>query len=297
MRSALAPDGISRMRAESELGVRLSEGAPASMRAAVLAQLGIACWLTGDTDAALEHLREGEAEGAVGNVLARITALGYQALILVDEGRWDEARIKTTAALDLFEEAGLNVGIPVFAALLARARIEAHGGDCGAVDRLAPIAAFAAQGTTALFMALLCDVISGEVLLQCGDVPGAARCVHEGFSRLAACPDTGILRARLEQLKERLEERRLADPLTPAERRVLELLPTELSQREIAERLFVSRETVRTHTRDIYRKLEVHTRTKPSRGRARSGCSGLPDSARARPACPPGARPAIPPIR
>ena len=85
--------------------------------------------------------------------------------------------------------------------------------------------------------------------------------MHAGFARLAAWPDAGILRARLQRLRERLEERRLAEPLTPAERRVLELLPTELSQREIAERLFVSHETVRTHTRDIYRKLEVHTRS------------------------------------
>ena len=36
MRGAFAPDGLPQMLAESELGVRLSEGAPASMRAASL---------------------------------------------------------------------------------------------------------------------------------------------------------------------------------------------------------------------------------------------------------------------
>jgi DNA-binding CsgD family transcriptional regulator len=46
-----------------------------------------------------------------------------------------------------------------------------------------------------------------------------------------------------------------------AERRVLELLPTELSYGEIAARLWVSRDTVHTHVADIYRKLEVHSRS------------------------------------
>ena len=261
MRAALAPDSIRRMRTDSELAAGLIEGAPMSMRAAVLAQLGIACWLSGDEDEALRHLHEGELEGAAANVLARMTALGYQALILVEQGCWEDARAKTAEALELFEEAGLTVGIPAFAALLARARIEAHDGDRGAVARLAPLNAFADQGTTPPFMAVLCDVVGGEVLLEAGDVAGAERRARAGVARLAALTDPGVLRDRLQRLMARAEERRLSDPLTPAERRVLDLLPTELSLREIGERLYVSRETVRTHTRDIYRKLEAHSRT------------------------------------
>ncbi len=46
-----------------------------------------------------------------------------------------------------------------------------------------------------------------------------------------------------------------------AERRVLELLPTELTVNEIASRLWVSRETVPTHVKDIWRKLEAHSRS------------------------------------
>lgn len=41
---------------------------------------------------------------------------------------------------------------------------------------------------------------------------------------------------------------------------VLELLPTELSAREIGERLFLSRNTVKTHLRHIFDKLSVHSR-------------------------------------
>jgi LuxR family maltose regulon positive regulatory protein len=51
-----------------------------------------------------------------------------------------------------------------------------------------------------------------------------------------------------------------AEPLSDAEIGVLRLLATELSQREIAGQLFVSVNTVKTHTRLIYRKLGVGSR-------------------------------------
>jgi LuxR family maltose regulon positive regulatory protein len=55
--------------------------------------------------------------------------------------------------------------------------------------------------------------------------------------------------------------RERAEPLSPAELRVVRLLPSHASTREIAEQLFVSRETVRTHIKHIYRKLSAHDRT------------------------------------
>ena len=51
-----------------------------------------------------------------------------------------------------------------------------------------------------------------------------------------------------------------APPLTPAELRLLPYLQTHLTIREIAERLFVSRNTVNTELGSIYRKLGVTTR-------------------------------------
>jgi DNA-binding CsgD family transcriptional regulator len=54
--------------------------------------------------------------------------------------------------------------------------------------------------------------------------------------------------------------RRWADTLTPAERRVFGLLPTHLSLGAIGDHLCVSRATVKTHVRSIYRKLDVTSR-------------------------------------
>ena len=50
-------------------------------------------------------------------------------------------------------------------------------------------------------------------------------------------------------------------PLSPAELRVLPYLQTHLTFREIAERLYVSRNTVSSQVTSIYRKLGVSSRT------------------------------------
>jgi len=70
-----------------------------------------------------------------------------------------------------------------------------------------------------------------------------------------------MLRGRVERLRQALERLHMADPITPAERRVLDLLPTQLTAEQLAARLFVSTNTVKTHMRSLYLKLDVTTRT------------------------------------
>ncbi|HEY1823827.1 MAG TPA: LuxR C-terminal-related transcriptional regulator [Trebonia sp.] len=53
---------------------------------------------------------------------------------------------------------------------------------------------------------------------------------------------------------------KLLEPLSQAETRVLRYLPTSLSVVEIAEQLYLSVNTVRTHMRHLYAKLGVHRR-------------------------------------
>ena len=52
----------------------------------------------------------------------------------------------------------------------------------------------------------------------------------------------------------------LIEPLTDRELEVLHLLAEGLSNRKIARKLFLSPNTVRTHTYNIYGKLGVHSR-------------------------------------
>jgi LuxR family maltose regulon positive regulatory protein len=160
-----------------------------------------------------------------------------------------------------FEEAEL-VWIPaLLPLLLARACLEARVGDPIAAERVDAIAELIRGRNVPPYLTLLVDVVLGEIFVERGDLAAATGWMHAGFDHLASYPDAGTLGLRLLRLREVLDRRRVIEPLTGAEHRVLELLPTQLTLKEIAARLDVSLETVRTHVRAIYRKLDVHVRS------------------------------------
>jgi LuxR family maltose regulon positive regulatory protein len=78
-------------------------------------------------------------------------------------------------------------------------------------------------------------------------------------------PRLGVLADQAEELWLQLETIKGGAPgassLTTAELRLLPLLSTHLSFREIGERLYVSRHTVKTQAISIYRKLGVSSRS------------------------------------
>jgi len=59
----------------------------------------------------------------------------------------------------------------------------------------------------------------------------------------------------------RSQRESLIEPLSEAELRVLRFLPSNLSAGEIADQIYVSTSTVKTHMLHIYAKLDAHTRT------------------------------------
>jgi LuxR family transcriptional regulator, maltose regulon positive regulatory protein len=103
------------------------------------------------------------------------------------------------------------------------------------------------------------------VLLGTGDRAGAAELASEAREVLTVLPDgAGAQQARLEALEYQLASRRRpapsAEPLTDREAAVLRLLHSTLSLRDIGQEMFISPNTVKTHTQAIYRKLGVSTR-------------------------------------
>lgn len=107
---------------------------------------------------------------------------------------------------------------------------------------------------------LMSYVLLGEVALEQGELALARGWCDRALQVLAGWPDAGMFGRRAKQLKDALERRVLAEPITPAERRVLDLLPTHLTVARLADRLYLAPATVKAHLRAIYRKLEVGTR-------------------------------------
>lgn len=104
-----------------------------------------------------------------------------------------------------------------------------------------------------------------RALLLLADHAGAHTMLTEIDALLRRCPDLGTLGAQASELREQLGAPGHSVPgaaaLTAAELRVLPLLATHLSYREIGERRYLSRHTVKSHTMSIYRKLDVNSRS------------------------------------
>ncbi|MGO9790226.1 MAG: LuxR C-terminal-related transcriptional regulator [Solirubrobacteraceae bacterium] len=107
-----------------------------------------------------------------------------------------------------------------------------------------------------------------RVRLRRGHLEQAEATLHSARYALEEITDCGVTQTLADEVAEELKAARgrtasgdLLDPPSGAELAVLRLLATDLSTREIAEDLFVSANTVKSHRRAVYHKLGVHTRS------------------------------------
>jgi LuxR family maltose regulon positive regulatory protein len=228
---------------------------------------GVAHLLLGDIDAAEERFTD--AEELLDETLRTpifSAVLAYRGLLAIGRGDWAEAGTLVDRALSVARrghtEARVTSGI-VFA---VAARVALHRRDLtrartllGEAQRLRPMLTHAlpwyAVGTL-LEMA--------EVSIGLGDSSGARRFLRDAEDVLRRRPDLGTLGKRTDELRGRVGELQAAAPgssaLTTAELRILPLLLTHLSVAGIADRLFLSRHTVKAQVWSMYRKLDVHSR-------------------------------------
>ena len=78
-------------------------------------------------------------------------------------------------------------------------------------------------------------------------------------THLPAALLTGVLRELTAARRHRTESERLVESLTPREREVLRCMVAGLGRKAVAERLFLSPHTVRTHMQNVLGKLGVHS--------------------------------------
>jgi LuxR family maltose regulon positive regulatory protein len=278
MRAAVARDGVAAMDADAARAYAgAAEDSP--WRAVCCLLRGVAAHLRGDRDAAQVQLEEGSRRGAIAAPSVQVLCLAQLALMAIERSDWEQAPLLASRAMAQVERRELG-GDPLCALVFAvSALVRAHR------DRVER-----AQGdrrrATALLTALVDHVPWFEIetrvalarsALRLGDVTGARTVLAEATRLLPKAPDTVVLHAWVEELWAQLEAfaaTALVGPssLTTAELRVLALLPTHLSFREMGRRLHVSGNTIKTHAHAVYRKLDVCSR---SEAVVRAGEMGL----------------------
>ena len=150
----------------------------------------------------------------------------------------------------------------------ARARVALYRGDVTAVRReLVDAQRLRALLTYAIpHVAVQARIELTRVHLALADLAGARTLMREIDELLKRRPNLGTLVGEAQALRAQLSRQRGAgspgaSALTAAELRLLPLLSTHLSFREIGERLYVSANTVKSQAYSAYRKLGVSSRS------------------------------------
>jgi LuxR family transcriptional regulator, maltose regulon positive regulatory protein len=271
-------------------GLERATRAAAGDRLTALGAAVLAAFLAAGPDDQAEALaRLDAAVRAIGDRPPRLLAGGARAArarLLAAAGD-DEAAVAT-----LGEDADGRE--PVEAVGLARLQL-ARGEPAAAVATLAPLLAGppgrppAAQPS----LAIQASLVDAAATQELGDHDAAARSLRraldlagpEGFRRAFVEGGTPVRALLVDHLRRERSHRALADtllarlrdatgatsppgaaaaalvePLSEREQVVLRYLPSTLSAGEIADELFVSLNTVKTHIKSIYRKLDTNRR-------------------------------------
>jgi len=236
--------------------------------AAVLGRAA-ALLLAGDTARAEHELVEAvELAGAAGATELTILGLCLHSLLAVDENDRSDAEAFAAEAVSV---STLEPPTQSLAALLLEtvgARNSARRGDLGeaaaALERAERLLPHATPAVPWLAAFALLELV--RVRLALTDADGARGLLRRVSDIFRVRPRLGALVERHAELDRRTHvlsepEGRWASSLTPAEQRLLPLLATHLSFREIGERLFVSRNTVKTQAIAVYRKFGVTSRS------------------------------------
>jgi LuxR family maltose regulon positive regulatory protein len=266
LRAKLCRHGVTQMRADAELALTLIPvgslwRAPAQLLA------GISHLLAGDLDVADDVLAEAvEVAKDTGATLAASAALAERALLAIGRQDWQDAATLVEQARWVVDTAHLEDCATSIVPYAAAARVAIHQGDLDQAEQdLARARQLQPQATHALpYYAVQARLELVRAYLALSDVASARMVLGEVDDLLRWRPDLGTLREQATQLRSQLDHIG-ADAigtasLTIAERRLLPLLPTHHSFREIGQHLHISQHTVKTQALSIYRKLGASSR-------------------------------------
>jgi LuxR family maltose regulon positive regulatory protein len=267
LKAVLCRDGMEQMRADAELALaRLPVGSIWRPTAHLL--LGMSHLLAGDSrvaDGVLADAVEVAEDG--GATIAASIALAERSILAMEREEWIEAESQAERARSAVREAHLDDYVSSVLVYAAAARVAIHRGDArqahedlARAQRLRPqltyvLPVFAVQARL--------ELVRAYVALT--DVAGARTVLREADDVLRRRPHLGILARQADELRSQLGNIRAevigASSLTAAELRLLPLLSTHYSFREIGERLHLSPHTVKSQAMSVYRKFGVSSRS------------------------------------
>lgn len=263
LRVEMCRHGLAEALADAELAAA-AEGAT-RWRTASLHALGSIRWLLGDTDGGEAALQGALALGPVAGA-AGSGALAKLAGIRLRRGDWRGAQELADRARVLVDEIRWDGLLPEFMVHAVCARVAIARGDLATgraelvrAQLVRPSASYASPWISVDALLEL-----ARAYLAISDPGGAQTAVREAEAIIRVRPHLGVLVDELVELRGRVggaaDTLAGSSTLTSAELRILPLLPTYLSFQDIADRLGISRNTVKTHAMSIYGKLWASSR-------------------------------------
>jgi LuxR family transcriptional regulator, maltose regulon positive regulatory protein len=266
LHTLLCRHGIGQMQADTQAAlVGLSLASP--WRTAVMVFQGVAELLDGQTDQADVTLARAVEVGMDTGALPGVSsALAERCLLAIERDDWTQAEALAEQAHAIMTAGRLDDYIMSPLVHTVAARMALHRGavpeareHLARAARLRPLLTYAIPWAAVQMLLEL-----GRAYLLLDDVAGAKVVLRQARDIMQLRPDLGSLPDQVEELRSRLDVARGTLPgvssLTAAELRLLPLLTTHLSFREIGERLYVSEHTVKTQAGSVYRKLAVSSR-------------------------------------
>ena len=198
-----------------------------------------------------------------------VYALGVRAAIALDEQDEPAAGALASEAIDLMRRAELDEHPWAAMAHVVHGTLLGRRGDLAAATEEIGRGLELGQRQGAWQVVVCASLALAEVRQRAHEPAAARRLLARVRALLEALPDPGDGLRRLAQAEKTLRLRDSRDrsgadapywELSERELEVLRLLPSRLSQREIAAELYISFNTIRTHTRVIFRKLGVASR-------------------------------------
>jgi LuxR family maltose regulon positive regulatory protein len=268
MRSAMCPDGPVQMRTDATAArTKLARGA--TWRPSALLVEGAAAVLLGDDAKADSIFAEAASEAErLGSAETRVIAVAERSLLASTRGDFQDAETLALEACSLVEANDLDDYSTSALALVASARsLLRHGLWDKARRQLTLAEKLVPDLTYALpWLAVQVRIELGYAYVTLRDREGALGRLEEARAILGVKPKLGVLSAGVDALADEIQDMPTngnggGTGLTAAELRLLPLLSTHLSFREIGARLYVSRNTIKTQAISVYRKLGVSSRS------------------------------------